>query len=284
MVGLQRNNSVNSTRMKHNFLLKEEVSEGEQTSRDDVHYELARVVKHVASTNTLPDVIPLSNNLRTTVGSLPSNSVTLNHALLSRYVSRTHAEIGIVANGHYIEDKSSTHGTFVNGIRVISGVNGRRGLQHGDAVMFGHPEVCDSSTNEVKRNCYVYVYQKRMPPSPQTIIDEFTCSICMDIFCNPQSAVPCGHIHCKECIGTHLQTSTRGLCPQCNEELAFPFVVPCRVGEVINHVIPPSETHERRRKSSKTARTAFADTFVNPLLMSKGIFKLKRMKHRAHIH
>jgi hypothetical protein len=69
--------------MKHNFLLKEEVSEGEQTSHDD-QYELARVVKDVASTNTLPDVIPLSNNLRTTVGSLPSNSVTLDFQVVRR--------------------------------------------------------------------------------------------------------------------------------------------------------------------------------------------------------
>jgi hypothetical protein len=50
----------------------------------DVHYELARVVKDLASTNTLPDAIPLSNNLRTTVGSLPSNSVTLDFQVVRR--------------------------------------------------------------------------------------------------------------------------------------------------------------------------------------------------------
>ena len=64
-----------------------------------------------------------------TVGRRTSNELQI----LDPTVSREHARISLAGDGAFIEDLGSTHGTFVNDIRV----NGRQDLNHNDRVRLG---------------------------------------------------------------------------------------------------------------------------------------------------
>ena len=64
-----------------------------------------------------------------TVGRLPENDLVLAHP----YVSRRHAEIVLDADGCYIVDQGSRHGTFVNGKQIAA----RQIISEEDTVHFG---------------------------------------------------------------------------------------------------------------------------------------------------
>jgi hypothetical protein len=124
-------------------------------------FELKRVMRKLKSTATLPDVILLPHGAFV-VGSQAKgvNAVCLEHASLSRLVSRTHAEFAPKGDGHYVMDLGSTNGTFVNGKQLEP--HARRSLQHGDCLTFGERMVTVPTTEETT-NCYAYVYQRRAP-------------------------------------------------------------------------------------------------------------------------
>ncbi|XP_030247647.1 E3 ubiquitin-protein ligase TRIM39-like [Sparus aurata] len=46
--------------------------------------------------------------------------------------------------------------------------------------------------------------------------DQFTCSICLDVFTDPVST-PCGHNFCKNCISKHWDCRAHCDCPNCKE-------------------------------------------------------------------
>ncbi|CAL8311296.1 unnamed protein product [Gadus morhua 'NCC'] len=46
--------------------------------------------------------------------------------------------------------------------------------------------------------------------------DNFSCSICLDVFSNPVST-PCGHNFCRACISNFWDEQVRYKCPACNE-------------------------------------------------------------------
>ena len=66
-----------------------------------------------------------------TIGRDPGNHIHLD----TENVSRFHAVLRVSYDGCILEDKSSTNGTFVNGIRV--GKTGLLTLSIGDRVRFG---------------------------------------------------------------------------------------------------------------------------------------------------
>ncbi|XP_041648954.1 E3 ubiquitin/ISG15 ligase TRIM25-like [Cheilinus undulatus] len=49
--------------------------------------------------------------------------------------------------------------------------------------------------------------------------DQFTCSICLDVFTEPVS-IPCGHNFCKGCISLHWEGKELCKCPLCNEKFS----------------------------------------------------------------
>ena len=130
-------------------------------------FELARVrcASATSAVATLPDVIALQSESAFVVGSTVDKSdVCLNHPCLPRFVSRAHAEFGPRDDGgHYVLDKGSTNGTFVNHQRLTPQT--RRSLQLGDCLTFGEGAVTMFNTEVTAfttvMNCYAYVYQQR---------------------------------------------------------------------------------------------------------------------------
>jgi hypothetical protein len=121
-------------------------------------FELSRVRREVAPTETLPDEISLPR-CSFEVGSTAegANALCLEHPSLSRFVSRSHAEFGPSGDGHYVADRGSTNGTWVNGERLKP--HHRRALVTGDKLTFGEPTVVVQLAQTL--NCYAYVYQER---------------------------------------------------------------------------------------------------------------------------
>jgi len=99
------------------------------------------------------------------VGSARSgaNTMCLEHPCLSRFVSRCHAEFGPSDDGHYVADKGSTNGTWVNGRRLRPHV--KRTLVVGDILTFGEPNVLVQFTQTP--NCYAYIYQEKLQENPR---------------------------------------------------------------------------------------------------------------------
>ena len=44
----------------------------------------------------------------------------------------------------------------------------------------------------------------------------FTCLVCMEMFQNPVTCIPCGHSFCKKCIEGKVQAEGRSHCPACS--------------------------------------------------------------------
>jgi pSer/pThr/pTyr-binding forkhead associated (FHA) protein len=86
------------------------------------------------------------------VGRNPNSRVWINAAS----VSRVHAQIVITAEGASVEDRQSTNGTYVNGVRITS----RHALVDGTMVTFGSEQaifrewsdVAAPATEPVRRN------------------------------------------------------------------------------------------------------------------------------------
>ena len=77
--------------------------------------------------------IPIAS--RITIGRDPSNSITLDDMLASRF----HAVVQKVRNDYFVEDLGSTNGTFVNGERIPPEKYVR--LQPADTVLIGRSEL-----------------------------------------------------------------------------------------------------------------------------------------------
>ncbi|KAJ0055614.1 hypothetical protein NL108_005461 [Boleophthalmus pectinirostris] len=56
----------------------------------------------------------------------------------------------------------------------------------------------------------------RSPGSKMLSEDQFTCSICLEIFVEPVST-PCGHSFCKACLQGYWNHSKKFLCPMCKK-------------------------------------------------------------------
>ncbi|XP_043983299.1 E3 ubiquitin-protein ligase TRIM21-like [Gambusia affinis] len=78
--------------------------------------------------------------------------------------------------------------------------------------------------------------------------DNFSCSICLDVFTKPVS-IPCGHTFCQDCIAKHWETINRLLeCPLCKETyLTKPEL---RVNIVIADMVERFKNAARRKSSS----------------------------------
>src|SRR5215471_19935395 len=60
--------------------------------------------------------------------------------LNNQHVSRHHAKLVKTANGYFIQDLSSTHGTYVNEARIEAQVEHRE-LKHGDKISLGKDRI-----------------------------------------------------------------------------------------------------------------------------------------------
>jgi len=77
--------------------------------------------------------IPIAS--RITIGRDPTNSITLDDMLASRF----HAVVQKVRNDYFVEDLDSTNGTFVNGERIPANKYVR--LAPSDTVLIGRSEL-----------------------------------------------------------------------------------------------------------------------------------------------
>lgn len=86
--------------------------------------------------------------------------------------------------------------------------------------------------------------------------DQFSCSICLDLFNNPVST-PCGHSYCQACISSYWDTSKNGSskslsyqCPLCKETFGK------RPQLHINHTLKEITEHFKRGATApQTDRT-----------------------------
>jgi ankyrin repeat protein len=67
----------------------------------------------------------------------------------------------------------------------------------------------------------------------QAEIDNFTCSLCLDIFCRPIT-VECGHTFCDVCLEQHLNRAKHRTCPVCRKPI--PAALP-RVSLVLRNAV-----------------------------------------------
>ena len=224
-------------------------------------FELVRVVRAVPSTETLPNEIVLPH-CAFVVGSAVEGAyaVCLEHPSLSRFVSRTHAEFGPAGDGHYVADRGSTNGTWLNGERLPA--HEKRALLNGDNLTFGEPNVLLQLAHTP--NCYTYVYQRRTVHAGSD--DKNICALCAADCVDPHTIVPCGHTFCRGCIGERLTSAQRNACPSCSEELIVPIAIPCHV------VRQQSEPFERRGKHEFGRPVS---SFVARKLRDKGIFNMR---------
>jgi hypothetical protein len=163
---------------------------------------------------------------------------------------------------HYIMDKHSRDGTYVNGKKIPPKT--RHSLKHGDLVAFGKLLLDES-------NCYTYVYQ-RVPSLNSNVRAEVTCTVCMGFFIDPYSVTPCGHTFCRDCIGGWLQaTDNKTDCPLCREEICCPFAIPCRMANTVLKDYSPADFFECNRKRRKNTTL---EEYITPTAMSKGIKKV----------
>ncbi|XP_051558267.1 E3 ubiquitin-protein ligase TRIM39-like [Myxocyprinus asiaticus] len=88
--------------------------------------------------------------------------------------------------------------------------------------------------------------------------DQFTCSICLDIFTNPVST-PCGHSFCLSCITSYWEGQGKTcLCPLCKESFRK------RPEVHINHTLKEiTEQFKRMAESTGSPRSLAADTLTN---------------------
>ena len=79
-----------------------------------------------------------------------------------------------------------------------------------------------------------------------------TCSICQDIFDDPQS-LPCMHTFCKGCINEHFRVNKESSCPLCRNPAWKRQLVPNRtLAQMAISFLPlhgnepsPSKRHQR---------------------------------------
>ncbi|XP_027863826.1 E3 ubiquitin-protein ligase TRIM21-like [Xiphophorus couchianus] len=91
--------------------------------------------------------------------------------------------------------------------------------------------------------------------------DNFSCSICLDVFTKPVS-IPCGHTFCQDCITKHWETVNRLIeCPQCKETyLTKPML---RVNIFIADMAERFKTAVRRKSSSPLQEAPFGKVLCN---------------------
>ncbi|XP_041648957.1 E3 ubiquitin/ISG15 ligase TRIM25-like [Cheilinus undulatus] len=133
--------------------------------------------------------------------------------------------------------------------------------------------------------------------------DQFTCSICLDVFTEPVS-IPCGHNFCKGCISLHWEGKELCKCPLCNRKfrkglkvcvnIAFRDVVESfkkRQSVISNNDTPikPGQVAcncclDNKVKASKTCLvclTSFCETHLEP---HRKVAALKRHKLTHPVH
>jgi ABC-type multidrug transport system ATPase subunit len=113
-------------KLKHGDIVRIGDKRGNSVSLTFRH---AAVTPRPAGTIHLAQLGHLMHTPTFTIGRDPTNQVHLDHLV----VSRRHAEVRRVAQGHVIRDLNSSNGTFVNG----QPVRGARPLQAGDVVQVG---------------------------------------------------------------------------------------------------------------------------------------------------
>ncbi|ROL46438.1 Nuclear factor 7, ovary [Anabarilius grahami] len=95
--------------------------------------------------------------------------------------------------------------------------------------------------------------------------EQFTCSICLDVFTNPVST-PCGHSFCSSCITSYWEGQGKScFCPLCKESFRK------RPELHINHTLKEiTEQFKRMAETTMTApRSATADLPSNPFSAAK---------------
>uniref|UniRef100_I3KUZ6 Uncharacterized protein n=1 Tax=Oreochromis niloticus TaxID=8128 RepID=I3KUZ6_ORENI len=85
------------------------------------------------------------------------------------------------------------------------------------------------------------------PFAPGPSLDQFLCSICLDVFTDPVST-PCGHNFCKTCISQHWDLNQRCQCPMCKE--TFNIRPQLRVNTFISEMV----AQFRREAQQKASR------------------------------
>ena len=132
----------------------------DERTRTPMYAELRRLTSSVPSTPTLPDEIPLPRPGDTavlTIGRHRLNTVNLDCPHVPSLLSRQHAEFHCDAQGvHYVTDKNTLNGTYVNGNLIPSGPCA---LAPGDVVAFGGPANV-LRDNQTLRNSFRYEYKR----------------------------------------------------------------------------------------------------------------------------
>ncbi|XP_043105811.1 E3 ubiquitin-protein ligase TRIM21 [Puntigrus tetrazona] len=97
--------------------------------------------------------------------------------------------------------------------------------------------------------------------------EQFTCSICLDVFTNPVS-IPCGHSFCSSCITSYWEGQGKScFCPLCKESFRK------RPELHINHTLKEiTEQFKRMAETTMSApRSAPADSPSNPFSAPKPV-------------
>ena len=122
------------------------------------HAKLTRI-SNVPETPTLPRVVelsPIGDASVTTFGRHPDNDVRLDCAIAPSLLSRRHAEIVFdrATGAHFVKDKNSLNGTYVNGNLIPPGGTSLNG---GDIIGFGGPATVMRDSLSL-RNSLRFVY------------------------------------------------------------------------------------------------------------------------------
>ncbi|XP_037533185.1 E3 ubiquitin/ISG15 ligase TRIM25-like [Nematolebias whitei] len=132
--------------------------------------------------------------------------------------------------------------------------------------------------------------------------DQFTCSICLELYTNPVST-PCGHNFCKACIARHWAGKEQHQCPLCNDKFSKELKVSVntelkeivekfrkhRVNINSTSAIKPGQVPcdccpDNKVRASKTCLVclvSFCDTHLEPHLRVAA-FKTHKLTHPVH--
>uniref|UniRef100_A0A3Q3GA20 Uncharacterized protein n=1 Tax=Labrus bergylta TaxID=56723 RepID=A0A3Q3GA20_9LABR len=139
------------------------------------------------------------------------------------------------------------------------------------------------------------------------IIDQFLCSICLDVFTDPVT-IPCGHNFCKTCITEHWSVNVPCQCPLCKElhekkpdlrvntfisEMASQFRLsvqkgtsssseeqPTNTGEVLCDYC--TETKQKALKSCLDCLVSYCETHLEPHQRIQALKRHKLYEHKSH--
>ena len=185
-------------------------------------------------------------------------------------IASVDSEIYALRGAHYIRvckrdkrhnkrDSGKKGGVFLNDHK-LKPLRARK-LNHGDVIHFG-------AMDNTKKLTFAY---QRAFPNASDFEEEMKCSICISLFSDPFSVVPCGHNFCRDCVGKWLEKGDSLSCPLCKAEITVPFAVPnITLKRVIEKYSPAAGMNLKRKFSARPSLEAY----ITPKVLKQGILRV----------